>query len=73
MSNLDRYNGKFYTKLGFIICMCVLMPPFGIFLSLFFKNPRTIKRRILLVLLTICNWGIWLILYSKFVLPAQGI
>ncbi|WP_412580505.1 hypothetical protein [Frisingicoccus sp.] len=40
--------------------MCVLMPPFGIFLTLFFKNPATPKWRMITVVLTLLHWAIWL-------------
>lgn len=53
-------EGKFYTKLWFIFCMCILMPPFGLALSIGFKNPRTLKMRIALIVLTLINWAVWL-------------
>ena len=56
----NRYSGKFYTKLWFIICMCILMPPFGIFLTVFFKNPIDKKWRMLLIVATLISWAFWL-------------
>lgn len=53
-------EGKFYQQLWFILCMCVLMPPFGLALTIGFKNPANIKFRILVIVLTLANWGVWL-------------
>lgn len=53
-------EGKFYTKLWFIMCMSILMPPFGLALCLGFKNPRNIKFRIFWIVITLANWGVWL-------------
>ena len=53
-------EGKFYTQLWFILCMCVLMPPFCLALAIVFKNPKNIKMRILVIVLTLLNWAIWL-------------
>ena len=53
-------EGKFYTQLWCILCMCVLMPPFGLALAIGFKNPKNIKMRILVIVLTLINWAIWL-------------
>lgn len=60
MKGASSLEGKFYTRLWFILCMCVLMPPFGIFLTVFFKNPATPKWRIITVVLTLIHWAIWL-------------
>ena len=62
-------EGKFYTKLWFIICMCVLMPPLGLFLALFFKNPPVPKWRMILVILTIFHWAFWL--YMAYFSPMK--
>lgn len=51
---------KFYTKLWFIMCMSILMPPFGLALTIGFKNPRNIKFRIFWIAMTLVNWGAWL-------------
>lgn len=53
-------EGKFYTKLWFIMCMSILMPPFGLALTIGFKNPRNIKLRIFWIIMTLINWGAWL-------------
>lgn len=53
-------EGKFYKQLWFILCMCVLMPPFGLALTIGFKNPKRLKMRILVIVLTLANWGVWL-------------
>ena len=53
-------EGKFYTKLWFIMCMSILMPPFGLVLCIGFKNPRNIKFRIFWIIITLVNWGAWL-------------
>lgn len=53
-------EGKFYTKLWFIMCMSILMPPFGLALCIGFKNPRNIKFRIFWIIITLANWGAWL-------------
>ena len=53
-------EGKFYTQLWLIVCMCILMPPFGLALCIGFKNPKTKTRRIILIVLTLINWAVWL-------------
>jgi len=40
--------------------MCVLMPPFGIFLTLYFKNPVVVKWRMVVVAATLIHWAVWL-------------
>ncbi len=69
MEGVSPLEGKFYTKLWFILCMCVLMPPFGIFLTLFFKNPAVMKWRLICVGLTLVHWAIWL--YIAYFSPLQ--
>lgn len=60
MKGAKTMEGKFYTKLWFIMCMSILMPPFGLALCLGFKNPRNIKFRIFWIVITLANWGAWL-------------
>ena len=60
MKGAKTMEGKFYTKLWFIMCMSILMPPFGLALCIGFKNPRNIKFRIFWIVITLANWGAWL-------------
>lgn len=59
-------EGKFYTKLWFSMCMSILMPPFGLALTIGFKNPKNVKLRILWIAITLINWGA--LLYAAYVL-----
>ncbi len=80
MMNIDRkyliprkstkWDEKWYAQLWFIICMCVIVPPFGLILALGFKNPKTTFRRAILVILTLIHWGVWLYI-SNVLYPAM--
>lgn len=66
----NKWDEKWYGQLWFIICMCIIVQPFGLILAIGFKNPKTIFRRAILVVLTLIHWAIWLYI-SKVAYPAM--